>query len=271
MRFHKPVGLILLWAPTAWALWIANKGRPPLYLIIYFALGTIIMRAAGCLFNDIADRNIDKHVKRTQERPLASGSIGLTATWVNFVLLMILAFCILTRLPPHCFYCALIAVVITLIYPFCKRFFRAPQFILGLAFSMGIPMAYLASSVAFDLKMLILFILNFFWIIAYDTIYAMADRGEDRRIKINSTAILFSHYNRPIIAVLMCVFHGLWLLIGFMLHASLYFYLFWLFGAGILVYQNTLLKEEQALQNLLRAFSLNALYGLWMSLGLIGL
>ncbi|TAL61908.1 MAG: 4-hydroxybenzoate octaprenyltransferase, partial [Legionella sp.] len=154
MRFDKPVGTLLLWFPTAWALWFANKGMPSLRLLFLFFMGTVFMRAAGCVMNDIADRNVDKHVMRTQNRPLTSGEIHLFEAIAVLFCLLCAALMVLMLLPSQCFFWAILALAITFVYPFCKRFINAPQMVLGLAFSMGIPMAYVASGVPFDSQML---------------------------------------------------------------------------------------------------------------------
>lgn len=268
MRFHKPAGIALLWLPTAWALWIANHGTPKLNLIIYFLLGTIFMRAAGCVINDIADRHIDKHVNRTKTRPLTSGEVTLAEALLILLLLLFSALFILLQLPVTCFYYALMALLVTFIYPFCKRFFQAPQFILGVAFSMGIPMAYAASGVKPDTVMLVLLLLNFAWIVAYDTMYAMVDKADDVRIGVKSTAILFASHDRLIILLLQILFHGLWIYIALAQHYSPWFYGAWLIAAGVLLYQQRLIRSrEPAL--CLRAFSTNSLYGTLMWIGII--
>lgn len=268
MRFHKPAGIALLWLPTAWALWIANQGVPTLNLLFYFFLGTIFMRAAGCVINDIADRHIDLHVSRTKLRPLTSGEISLFEALLLLFVLLLAALWVLIQLPAACIYYALFALFITVLYPFCKRFFQAPQLILGLAFSMGIPMAYVASGVALDRTTLILFILNFIWIVAYDTMYAMADRNDDLKIGVKSTAILFAHHDCFIILMLQLLFHGLWLVLALTQHDLLGFYIAWLAAAGILVYQQRLIRTRNATL-CLRAFSTNSFYGLLMWIGLM--
>lgn len=268
MRFHKPVGILLLWIPTAWALWMANHGTPPLRLIIYFLSGTILMRAAGCVINDIADRNIDKHVTRTRLRPLTTGEISVREAVLLFILLLLAALLIVLQLPILCLYYAITALVITIIYPFCKRFFEAPQLVLGLAFSMGIPTAYAASNVAMDQSMLLLFLLNFAWIVVYDTMYAMADREDDLRIGVKSTAVLFGQYDRVIIMLFQIVLHGLWFYLAWTLHYSLLFYSFWLAAGAILVYQQMLMKQQNPTAYF-AAFSVNIWYGLLMWCALI--
>ena len=266
MRFDKPVGILLLWFPTAWALWLANKGTPPLKLLILFLSGTVLMRAAGCVMNDIADRNIDKHVARTQSRPLTAGEVGLSEAFCLLGSILFVALLILLVLPWDCFYLGCIALFISFLYPFCKRFLSAPQLILGLAFSMGIPMAYVASHVPLNSECGLLFLINFAWIVAYDTMYAMTDKADDLRIGVNSTAIYFGQYDRVIIGVLQCIFHGLWLYWALKNHVNELFYLFWLFATLILLCQQKMIQKRVP-EYCFRAFIYSVYYGalMWVS------
>ena len=265
LRFDKPVGILLLWYPTAWALWTANHGFPPIHLLCLFALGTVLMRAGGCVVNDIADRKFDREVSRTKLRPLTSGEISLSEALILLTLLLLGALLILIQLPWDCFYLAVISLVITLIYPFCKRFLNAPQMVLGLAFSMGIPMAYLASKVAFDGQFLLLFGLNFAWIIAYDTMYAMTDKADDLRIGVKSTALYFASYDRIIIALLLMTMHGLWLGLE---AAGTWFYSLWSIAALVLFYQLKLINNREP-ADCFKAFSISVYYGLLMWLAMM--
>jgi len=270
MRLHKPVGILLLWFPTAWALWIANHQAPPLDLIGWFFFGTVCMRSAGCVVNDIADRHVDKHVKRTQSRPLVAGNITLVEAFILLFLLFCLAFLIVVQLPPRCLYYAIVALCLTILYPFCKRFFQAPQLVLGIAFSMGIPMAYVASGVAFDCSAILLFVLNFAWIVSYDTMYAMVDREDDERIGVKSTAVLFARHDCFIILLLQLFFHALWIFLAIELHLSKWFYTIWFIAAWILVYQQQLIRRVDTVAYF-AAFSTNNWYGLLMWLALFHL
>lgn len=267
-RFDKPIGTLLLWYPTAWALWIANKGYPNLKLCLLFFLGTVFMRAAGCVINDIADRDIDKHVSRTQSRPLAANEISIIGAFAVLGLLLFAALIVLLHLPLSCYPWALLSVFVTFLYPFCKRFISAPQMVLGLAFSMGIPMAYTASGVPLDVSTLILFLINFCWIVAYDTMYAMTDKEDDLKIGVKSTAIYFGSYDRVIIGILLVTLHSLWLIWAMLYQVSLLFYTFWLIAAGVLIYQQQLIKQRVA-QQCFKAFLISSYYGLIMWLGLI--
>ncbi|WP_115709164.1 4-hydroxybenzoate octaprenyltransferase [Legionella sainthelensi] len=268
MRFDKPIGILLLWFPTAWALWLANKGMPNFRLLAFFVCGTVLMRAAGCIMNDVADRNIDKHVMRTQFRPLTAGEVSLTEAFILLALLLLTALYILVQLPKNCFYLGVIALFISFIYPFCKRFLNAPQLVLGFAFSMGIPMAFVASNVSLNGEFFLLFLINFAWILAYDTMYAMTDKIDDLRIGVKSTAIYFASYDRLIIGLLQGLFHSLWLLWAIINQVNLLFYLLWLPASLILIYQQKLIYNREP-QNCFKAFIVSVYYGalMWLAVG----
>ena len=267
MRFHKPAGIVLLWIPTACALWVANRGTPPFNVLFYFFLGTVVMRSAGCVVNDIADRHIDKHVSRTQNRPLTTGEVSLPSALVLLLGLCSIALFIVIQLPRVCFYYALASLFITVLYPVCKRFFAAPQMVLGVAFSMGIPMAYAASHVPIDVITMWLVLINGAWILGYDTMYAMADKADDLRIGVRSTAVFFGEWARLAILIAQMVSHGLWLVVAVSLSYSVWFYVLWGIAALVLVYQQRLLLQQRP-DACLHAFSTNQYYGflLWGAL-----
>lgn len=201
-RFDKPIGTELVFWPTMWALWIAAEGMPDLTTLLAFALGTIFMRAAGCAINDYADRKVDAHVQRTKTRPLATGVISAKeAVWV-FIALVAASACTLFFLPIATFYCALVALVLAFIYPFMKRYTHLPQVVLGMAFSWGIPMSFVAMGKPLDWTCWLLYFGNLAWTVAYDTQYAITDREDDLKIGVKSTAILFAQYDIKIISLL---------------------------------------------------------------------
>ncbi len=263
LRFDKPVGILLLWYPTAWGLWFANGGFPPLKLLFLFLSGTVLMRAAGCVINDIADRDVDLHVARTQSRPLTAGEVSVTEAFILLIALLLGALIVLVNLPKDCFYWALFSLAITVIYPFCKRFFDAPQMVLGLAFSMGIPMAYVASGTPLDNQFIILFVINFCWIVAYDTMYAMTDKEDDIRIGVKSTAIFFASYDLLIVGFLQSALHGLWLFWALLMQANLLFYIIWCFAGAVLIYQQKLINTRIP-ERCFKAFLINVYYGALM-------
>lgn len=268
MRLDKPIGILLLWYPTAWALWIAVNHTPSSKLLFLFSIGTILMRAAGCVINDIADRNIDKHIQRTRERPLTSGKLGLKQAFIVLFILLCCALSILIALPLNCLYLALVAVGITFIYPFCKRFINAPQVILGLAFSMGIPMAFAASGQSLTENTIFLFLINFSWIVSYDTMYAMTDKDDDLKIGVKSTAIYFANSDKLIIGLLQIAMHILWLFLAFNRNFYPIFYLCWSLAILILVYQQKLISTRDP-QHCFKAFLISNYYGLLMWIALI--
>jgi 4-hydroxybenzoate polyprenyltransferase len=270
MRLNKPVGNLLLWYPAAFALWIANQGTPPITLIAYFILGTLVMRAAGCVVNDLADRHIDVHVQRTTKRPVTTGEVGVFQAIALFILLLFAAYAIMVQLSVHCFYYAVAALIFTVIYPFCKRWIQAPQLILSLAFSVSIPMAYTASDVVLNQFVGILLIINVLWVIAYDTMYAMVDREDDLKLGVQSTAVLLGNYDRLGIAILQAVMHLLWLPIADQYARSVLFYFGWGIAGCILVYQQSLLKHRNP-ADCFCAFQWSLFYGAIMWLSVIGL
>lgn len=215
-RFDKPVGIELLLWPTLWGVLLAamgqaqeqgaNAGLPSLKIFVIFALGAILMRAAGCAINDFADRNVDGHVTRTKGRPLADGRLSGKEAIGAFLVLVILSASLLLFLPTAVFYWSLGAVLLAFIYPFMKRYTHLPQVFLAAAFGWSIPMAYVAVAGAPDIWCWMLFAAYMCWTVAYDTQYAMADREDDLKIGVKSTAILFGRYDIVIISILQTLF-----------------------------------------------------------------
>lgn len=268
LRLHKPIGTLLLWFPTAWALWLANAGMPPISLVLYFFLGTLIMRSAGCVLNDLADRHVDPHVTRTKNRPLATQAVSVTRAIIILIMLLSMALVILLHLPMACFKYAIASVVLTAIYPFCKRFFDAPQLILGLTFSMGIPMAYAASGVAFNSTTGLLILINFFWIVAYDTIYAMTDKPDDLKIGVRSTAIFFGNQDKNAVLLLQSFAQICWLILAFKSRLNIIFYLTWGVSSLVFVQQQMRMRTISS-PNYLHIFTSNSLYGLFLWLAIM--
>jgi 4-hydroxybenzoate polyprenyltransferase len=262
-RLDKPVGIYLLWFPCAWALSLAYRQLPPLSLFLYFGLGTIIMRSAGCVINDIADRRFDSYVSRTQTRPLANQSLSLEIAWIVLTVLLFAALIILQQLPRACLYAAIPAVIVTFIYPFCKRFFKTPQLVLGLAFSMSIPMVNIASQQAWSAPWTLIWLITIFWVIAYDTQYALSDIQDDLKLGILSTAIFFKDKVYLAIGGLQTFVILLWLLLAWLSDYSMRFYLASLFGGIFWLIQAKKLTEDP-----LCAFKNNTWYGLWMWMAL---
>ena len=201
MRLDKPIGIWLLMWPMLWSLWLASNGDVSIKILVIFMLGVVIMRSAGCVLNDFADREIDPHVKRTKERPIASGKVSEKEALILFFVLMSLAFLLIFFLNRQTQILALIGACITAIYPFVKRILSAPQLILGFAFGWGVPMAFAAQTGTVPLLGWLIFSIAIFWALIYDTFYAMVDRDDDINLKVKSTAILFGENDLLFIGV----------------------------------------------------------------------
>ncbi|WP_456243384.1 4-hydroxybenzoate octaprenyltransferase [Undibacterium umbellatum] len=245
VRLHKPIGILLLLWPTLAALWIASNGQPDWQLVVIFSLGTALMRSAGCAINDYADRDFDRHVKRTADRPLTSGKIsGKEAVGVAVVLALI-SFCLILPLNSLTKMLSVGAVVVAGSYPYFKRFFAIPQAYLGIAFGFGIPMAFAAVQNTVPLAAWILLLANVFWAVAYDTEYAMVDRDDDLKIGIKTSAITFGNYD--VFAVMLCyaISFALISLVGWQLGLSTWFFV----GMGVAIifalYHYTLIRERE--------------------------
>jgi 4-hydroxybenzoate polyprenyltransferase len=203
MRLDKPIGILLLLWPTLWALWLSADGRPEWSVVWVFVLGTVLMRSAGCVINDYADRDFDKHVERTKERPLTAGRVTTREALALFAVLCLLAFALVLVLGiPLVIWLSIPAVFLAASYPFTKRFLAIPQAYLGIAFGFGIPMAYAAHQGSVPAEAWWLLLANIFWAVAYDTEYAMVDRNDDLKIGIKTSAITFGRFD--VAAVMLC-------------------------------------------------------------------
>lgn len=245
MRADRPIGTLLLLWPTLSALLIAGAGDPPLKILVIFLLGVWVMRSAGCVINDYADRHIDGHVSRTQQRPLARGEVTAWEALGLFVALLLIALLLVLQLNKTTIYLSFGAVAVATLYPFCKRFTQLPQVVLGVAFSFGILMAFTALDQGLPLPAWLLFFANVSWTIGYDTQYAMADRDDDRKIGVKSTAILFDRHDRLAIAALQALTVALLALLGWVLHAAYPFYLALLVVVGLFGWQQKLTWQRQ--------------------------
>ena len=272
MRVHRPIGTFLLLWPTLWALWLAGKGQPEPTIVVIFILATIVMRAAGCVINDYADCNLDQHVQRTKNRPLTTGALTSTQALRLFILLIGIALVLVLQLNALTIYLSIIAALFTIIYPFAKRFTHLPQCVLGLAFSMSIPMAYAALTESLIFETWVLFAASVLWTIAYDTQYAMVDRDDDVLIGIKSTAILLGRFDNLAIGLLHSVAISLLAILGWMNQLTWHFYLALALAAGLATYQQSLCKDrirEKCLQAFVNNNWIGALVFLGIVLGLI--
>lgn len=269
MRLDRPIGTLLLLWPTLWALWLAAQGMPHFGTLVVFVLGVFIMRAAGCVINDYADRNLDGHVKRTRARPLATGRISPNEALALFAALVTLAFLlVLFFTNALTLYLAFGGVLLAFIYPFMKRYTHLPQLFLGAAFSWAIPMAWAAQANEITQLAWLLFFANLVWTVAYDTLYAMVDRDDDVRIGIKSTAVLLGDADRPMIALLQALVLIMLWLAGRQAELGGFFHLGLAAMAGCFVYQHWLIRERERLA-CFRAFLNNNWAGLAVFAGLV--
>ena len=239
MRIDKPIGTLLLMWPTLWALWLAGMAVPPLPVLIVFVLGVIVMRAAGCVINDYADRKVDGHVKRTAGRPLASGAVSEKEAKLLFAALGLLAFILVLTMN------RMTMLALAWVYPFMKRYTHLPQVVLGAAFGWAIPMGWAAVSESLPLVCWLVFFANICWTVAYDTQYAMVDRDDDLKIGVKSTAILFGRFDKLIIGLLQLATLGLMALVGSMLNLNGAFYWSLLAAGALFVYQQSLIARRE--------------------------
>lgn len=269
MRFHKPIGILLFVWPPLWALWIAGQGKPQIKNIIIFVLGTIIMRAAGCVINDIADRKYDKFVKRTAIRPLTSGEVSLKEAIIIFSILLILALILVLQLNLFSIELAMITLILSCLYPFTKRWISCPQLFLGLAVATSVPMAFAAELNHLTFTCGLIYLIALIWPVMYDTQYAMVDREDDLKINIKSTAILFGKYDVFIISLLQIIIILLLILLGIILKLGLaYFLISVLCSAILFLYQYYLISDRNP-ERCFKAFLNNQWVGLIILLGII--
>ncbi|MGB9430557.1 MAG: 4-hydroxybenzoate octaprenyltransferase [Gammaproteobacteria bacterium] len=244
MRLHRPIGSFLLLWPTLWALWLASDGHPTPKLFTIFVLGVFVMRSAGCIMNDFADRNFDPHVHRTHDRPLATREVNVWEALVLFVILCLIALGLVLLLNRLTLELAVIGAVLVLTYPFMKRYTYLPQPYLGMAFGWGIPMAYAAVTGSVPTVAWLIFIANIIWSTVYDTMYAMVDRRDDLRIGVKSTAILFGDLDRAIIAVLQVLLLADLALVGYRTGMSAVYYVGLAFALLFSIYQQVLIRRR---------------------------
>lgn len=241
-RLDKPIGSLLLLWPTVTALWLAADGSPQGANVLIFITGVLLMRSAGCVINDFADRKIDGHVKRTTDRPLATGALSSAEAMACFALLIVLSFGLVLLTNRLTIELAFGAVAVATLYPFMKRFTHFPQVVLGVAFSFGIPMAYAAEGVAIGRTAALLMLANVIWTVVYDTQYAMVDRDDDERIGVKSTAVLFGEADKVIIAALQIFCILVWAIVGVTSQLGSVYFACLTAAATLFVYQQHLIR-----------------------------
>jgi 4-hydroxybenzoate polyprenyltransferase len=267
MRLHRPIGIFLLLWPTLWALWIAGEGHPAPLVTTIFILGVILMRSAGCVINDYADRHFDPHVRRTRDRPLAAGQVTEREVLIVFIVLCLLALALVLFLNPLTIALSFMAVLLAISYPFTKRYTYWPQAYLGIAFGWGIPMAFAAQTGTLPPLAWWLLIINILWAIAYDTLYAMVDRDDDILIGVKSTAILFGKADKAIIAGLHFAVLLLLFWIGQQLHLGSLYQSSLLGATALAFYQQWLIKDRDPAR-CFQAFLNNHWFGATIFVGL---
>ncbi|MBA2690003.1 MAG: 4-hydroxybenzoate octaprenyltransferase [Burkholderiales bacterium] len=253
MRLNKPIGILLLLWPTLWALWFAADGPPDAMTLWIFLLGTVLMRSAGCVVNDYADRDFDPLVERTKDRPLAARAIGTSEALILAAALALLALLLILPLNRLVLWLSLGAVFLAVSYPFTKRFFALPQAYLGIAFSFGIPMAFAAVLGRVPALAWLLLVANFFWTIAYDTEYAMVDKDDDVKIGINTSAITLGRFDVAGVMLCYAIFLVLLLGVGVWQKMGAWYYLGLAGALGLMSYHYRLIRDRQP-EKCFRAF-----------------
>ncbi|MCH4292744.1 4-hydroxybenzoate octaprenyltransferase [Shewanella sp. 3B26] len=267
MRLDRPIGTLLLLWPCLMALLLAAGGMPDIKVLMVFVIGVVVMRACGCIINDYADRDLDGHVARTKSRPLASGEVSVREAIILFVALGLFAFTLVLMLNPLVVKLSVVGIILTVIYPFTKRWTNMPQMFLGVVWSWSIPMAYAAQTGEVPASAWWLFAANWFWTVAYDTMYAMVDRDDDLKVGIKSTAILFGRFDREIIGLFQLAALGCFIAAGWSADRGLLYALGIATFIGFSVYQQRLIHGRDR-ADCFKAFLNNNYAGLTLFLAL---
>jgi len=268
MRLDKPVGIFLLLWPTLWALLIASNGNPDPKVLMIFVAGVVLMRSAGCVINDYADRDFDRHVSRTQNRPLTAGRISTREAKILFAILCLLALVLVLQLNLLTIGLSVVGVLLAVIYPFMKRVTHLPQVFLGIAFGWSVPMAFAAQTGSVPQIAWLMFVATVLWATAYDTLYAMVDREDDRVLGLKSTAILFGDSDRQIIGIIQAMLLACLLMIGHQAELGLIYYLGVLVAAGLAGWQQYLIRFRER-EACFQAFLNNNWFGAVIFLGIL--
>ena len=268
MRLDRPIGIFLLLWPALWALLVAGEGRPDPLVLVVFILGVILMRSAGCVINDYADRDIDGHVQRTRDRPLAAGRVSALEAKLLFLLLCLLAFGLVLLLNPLTILLSFAGALLAATYPFMKRVTHLPQVFLGAAFGWSVPMAFAAQTGSVPPVAWLMFTATVLWATAYDTMYAMVDRDDDLVLGVKSTAILFGDSDRQIIGIIQAMLLVCLLMIGHQAELGVYYFAGVFVAAGMAVYQQALIRYRER-EGCFRAFLNNNWFGAAVFMGLL--
>ena len=267
MRLNKPIGIYLLLWPTYWALFLSAGGWPDIDLLIIFTFGVIITRSAGCVINDYADREIDKHIARTRDRPITTGEISPKAALLLFFALGLAAFALVLLTNTLTIKISFIALALTALYPFTKRWTNLPQLILGLAFAMSVPMAFSAQTGTVPASAGWIFLATVLWTLIYDTLYAMADRDEDLKIGVKSTAILFAKYDQIFITLLQILLMIVFIKIGNLFDLGAFYDISLIIILLFMIYHQFLIKKRQKM-DYFKAFINNHFIGMTVFFGI---
>jgi len=267
MRLNKPIGIYLLLWPTYWALFLSAEGWPDIDLLIIFTCGVIITRSAGCVINDYADREIDKHIARTRDRPIAAGEISPKAALLLFFALALAAFALVLLTNALTIKISFIALALAVLYPFSKRWTNLPQLILGLAFAMSVPMAFSAQTGTVAASAGWIFLATVLWTLIYDTLYAMADRDEDLKIGVKSTAILFAKYDQIFITLVQVLLMIVFIKIGNLFDLGTFYDISLIIILLFMIYHQFLIKKRQKM-DYFKAFINNHFIGMTVFFGI---
>lgn len=268
VRLHRPIGIFLLMWPALWALWLAGDGQPPWSVVLIFVLGVVLMRSAGCAINDYADRHFDGHVARTKQRPLATGDVAPKEAVAIFIVLCLIAFGLVLQLNWQTVALSVPALLLTLVYPFMKRFTHVPQLFLGAAFGWAVPMAFMAVTETIPGYAWVLFGAALIWALIYDTQYAMVDREDDLKIGVKSTAILFGRWDRLLIGLLQAVMLAILFWVGQETGRGALYNGGLVAAAALSIYQQVLMRDLNT-KLCFQAFLSNNYFGMVIFVGLI--
>ena len=267
-RLHRPIGILILLWPTLWALWIAGEGKPDPLVMLVFCLGVVLMRSAGCVINDYADRDFDPHVERTKNRPLAAGAVQSKEALAVFVVLSLCAFSLVLLMNVYTIVLSFVGAFLAASYPFMKRFTQLPQAYLGIAFGWAVPMAFAAQRDTIPTVAWLLYLAVMLWALVYDTMYAMVDKDDDLKIGVKSTAILFGKYDRHIMAALQLIIIGLLIKVGLMQDFGMYYYAGLGIASGFSIYQQVLIFNRDKAK-CFKAFLNNNWFGMAVFSGIV--
>lgn len=267
-RFDKPIGILILLWPALWALWVASNGKPDLWVLFIICSGVVLMRAAGCVINDYADRDFDPHVERTKQRPIAAGKVSPKEALILFVVLCLSAFILVLQLNLMTIMLSFVAAFLAASYPFMKRYTNLPQAYLGIAFGFAVPMSFSAQTNTVPMVAWIMYLAVMLWALVYDTMYAMVDKEDDLKIGVKSTAILFGDKDREIMAGLQLVIIALLMVIGHSQQLGAFYYAGVAVAFGLSVYQQKLIVNRDKVL-CFKAFLNSNYFGLAVFVGLV--